>query len=84
MATWFSKDRKQMINLDMVSSFEYFNDEDVSKFCDPFGTGDTLEIREAKRYGHFLIVRTSGHEFQFKGEEALDLYKKLSNTKQVL
>jgi hypothetical protein len=84
MATWFSKDKKTMVNLDMVSSFNYFNADDLSKFCDPFGHGAPQEINEVKMHGHFLILRTMGHEFQFRGEEALELYKKLSNTRQVL
>ena len=84
MALWFSKDRKRMVNLDMVSSFQYFNDGDLAKFCDPFGHGAPREINEVKMNGHFLVLRIGGDEFEFRGEEALDLYKKLSRPKQVL
>ena len=84
MATWHSKDGKRMVNLDMVNSFDYFNTDDINKFSDPWGPRSPREINEVKKHGHFLILRTAGHEFEFRGEEALELYKKLSNTRQVL
>ena len=67
MAIWFSKDKKTMVNLDMVSSFNYYNKDDVEKFSDPFGYGSPQEINEVKMHGHFIILKTMGHEIKFRG-----------------
>ena len=84
MNRWYSKDGKTMVNLDNVTSFKYYDRDDVDKYNNPYGGGAPQYINEVKQHGHFIILREGGYEFTFRGNEAVEIYNILKRQKQIL
>ena len=81
---WYSKDGKMMINLERITWFKYYDRDDLAKFENPFGGGAPHYNNEVKQYGQFILLREGNQEYTFRGDEALEIYKILSNRRQVL
>lgn len=82
MSKWFSEDASKMIDLSKVESYNYFDRSylqrrDLSEGYDPIANA-------VKSHSHYLVLRCSGVEYTFYGQEALDICSKLSSRRSVI
>jgi hypothetical protein len=81
---WYSKDGKTMVNLDNITSFRYYDRSDLDGFDNSGGYSVPQYINEVKLHGQYIVLKEGGYEMVFRGNEALEIFNKLSNKKQLL